>query len=279
MPFKQACASASRACFARMRAPAENPAVLSRFVQPRRVGARGSHASFTAKARVARQTERVSVVPQPIRNCARHPKLIPVYLRVRREIEAAGPGRMLEPRGEFEPKFAVEHVGILASAYTYWDDAKSREAGQQAAKRGWMTPAELVEIGSWKTKNRQRHNLEVNAKEFVHEVTESALAPGTSEAERLDRLCTLRGVRAPVASALLHFVDPDRWSILDYRILQSLGVERPNKYTFSFWERFQDATGAFAADAGVNRRCFDKAGFMWSRIYGDDLPEEIDDGD
>jgi hypothetical protein len=92
--------------------------------------------------------ERVSVVPQPVRNCARHPKLIPVYLRVRREIEAAGPGRKLEPRGEFEPKFAVEHVGILASAYAYWDDAKTREAGQQAAKRGWMTPAEPIEIGS-----------------------------------------------------------------------------------------------------------------------------------
>jgi hypothetical protein len=74
-------------------------------------------------------------------------------------------------------------------------------------------------------------------------------------------------------------VDPGRWSILDYRILQSLGVERPNQYDFNFWERFQEATGAFAADAGVSRRCFDKAGFMWSRIFGKDRPEEMDDED
>ena len=64
---------------------------------------------------------------------------------------------------------------------------------------------------------------------------------------------------------------------LDYRILQSLGVERPTTYTFDFWERFQAATGAFVADAGVSRRCFDKAGFMRSRIYAKDRPEEIDD--
>ena len=232
-----------------------------------------------AKAAVALQTEGVSIVPKPVRNCARHPELIPVYLRVRREIEAAGPGRMLVPRGEFEPKFAVEHIDILAAAYRYWDDTQSREAGRRAAQRGWMTPGELVEIGSWKTKNRQRHNLVLNSEKGVGEVTEFVLAPETGEAERLAKLCTLHGVRAPVASALLHFVDPGRWSILDYRILQSLRVERPDKYTFDFWERFQDATGAFAADAGVSRRCFDKAGFMWSRIYGNDRPEKIDDSE
>jgi hypothetical protein len=226
---------------------------------------------------VARQTEGVSIALRPIRNCARHPKLIPIYLRVRREIDANGRGRMLEPHGQFQPRFAVEHIGILAGAYTYWDDTKSRQAGRESAKRGWMTAAELVEIGSWKTKNRQRHNLKANTRGWVREVTEFAFAPGTSEEERLDRLCTLRGVRAPVASALLHFVDPCRWSILDYRILQSLGVERPNKYTFHFWEHFQDATGALATEAGVSRRCFDKAGFTWSRIYRKDVPETADD--
>ena len=87
-------------------------------------------------------------------------------------------------------------------------------------------------------------------------MTELALAPGTMEEERLDRLCTLRGARAPVASALLHFVHPGRWWILDYRILQSIGVERPTTYTSDSWERFQDVTCAFAVDASVSRRCF-----------------------
>lgn len=109
----------------------------------------------------------VSLALRPIRNCARHPKLIPVYLRVRREIDATGPGRMLKPRGQFQPRFAVEHIGILAGAYTYWDDTKPRQAGREAAKRGWMTAAELVAIGSWKTKNRQRHNLRANSQACV----------------------------------------------------------------------------------------------------------------
>jgi hypothetical protein len=152
---------------------------------------------------------------------------------------------MLEQHGEFEPKFAVEHICILAVAYTYWDDTKSRVAGHQAAQRGWMTRAELAEIGSWKTKNRQRHNLEKNTEECVRKVTEYALAPDTSEEERLDRLCTLHGVRAPVASALLHFVDPDRWSILDYRILQSrrLAFLEPDPGS----RRFASASRAYEA--------------------------------
>ncbi len=183
---------------------------------------------------------------------------------------------MLEPHGEFQPRFAAEHIGILAGAYMYSDDTKSRQAGQEAAKRGWMTSAELVEIGSWKTKNRQRHNLEANAQSFVRDVTEFAFALARANRSG-SKASALFAASAHQSPPLLHFMDPDRWSILDYRILQSLGVERPKRYTFNFWERFQAATGAFATDAGVSRRCFDKAGFTWSRIYGRDLPETIDD--
>jgi len=42
-----------------------------------------------------------------------------------------------------------------------------------------MTAGDLVEIGSWKTKNRQRHNLMLNSEELVREVTELALARET----------------------------------------------------------------------------------------------------
>jgi hypothetical protein len=81
----------------------------------------------------------MSVLPGPVRNFARHPHRIRVYLRVKREIDAAAPGRMLKPRDEFAPKFTVEHINILAHAYTYWDDTKPREGTCRAIRRSAHT--------------------------------------------------------------------------------------------------------------------------------------------
>lgn len=189
-----------------------------------------------------------------------------------------GSGRVLQARRGFQPQFVAEDICALAQEYTYLDDTAAREAGHRAAERGCLTRDELVEIGSWKTRNRQRHNLILNDEDTVREATSVALDGGTAERERLRALRSqLSGVQAPVASAVLHFVDPSRWSILDYRILEALGVEQPSYYSLDFWEDFQVACGELSEDAGVDRRCFDKAGFMWSKLFGKRGDEGIDD--
>lgn len=184
---------------------------------------------------------------------------------------------MLAARAGFQPRFAVEDIPVLAGEYRYADDSPAREAGKRAARSGYLTRDDLIAIGSWKTNNRQRENLKRNSEATVREVTGRALDPATPERQRLAILRTLDGVGAPVASAILHFVDPARWSILDYRILQALGVPKPSYYSLEFWESFQRASGELAADAGVDRRTFDKAGFVWSRIFGKSLGEVPDD--
>jgi hypothetical protein len=140
-----------------------------------------------------------------------------------------------------------------------------------------MSRDDMIAIGCWKTNNRQRHNLNRNSAETVIEATKRALDPATPERERLAVLRNLDGVGAPVASAILHFVDPARWSILDYRILQALGVSKPSYYSLEFWESFQQVSGELAADADVDRRTFDKAGFVWSKLFGMSLADDADD--
>lgn len=212
-------------------------------------------------------------------NCVRDPRLVAATRRIVKHMATRGDGHMLEPHGDFRPLFAAEDICVLASEYVYLDDAEARRAGQSASERRYLTLDELVVIGSWKTRNRQRHNLIANDEGAVREATTIALDPGTGERDRLTVLRNLTGVQAPVASAILHFVDPDRWSILDYRILEALGVARPNYYSLDYWEAFQAASGDLAAAAGVDRRCFDKAGFMWSKVFGKHLDERIDDED
>jgi coproporphyrinogen III oxidase len=45
------------------------------------------------------------------------------------------------------------------------------------------------------------------------------------------------------------------------------------------WERFQQACGELAAEAEADRRTFDKAGFVWSKIFGKTLPQDVDDAE
>jgi hypothetical protein len=51
-------------------------------------------------------------------------------------------------------------------------------------------------------------------------------------------LCVLRGVQAPTASVLLHFAFPDRYPIIDWRALESLGEPEQATYPIPYWLRY-----------------------------------------
>jgi hypothetical protein len=77
---------------------------------------------------------------------------------------------------------------------------------------------------------------------------------------------SLKGVAVPVGSALLHFAVPDRYPILDYRALASLGdAKRRTHYSISFWVGYVDRCQNLARGAGVSIRELDKALWQDSR--------------
>ena len=80
------------------------------------------------------------------------------------------------------------------------------------------------------------HYCNENKDDFIREVTHIALTT-KNEQLRIEVLRLLKGTDWPVASAILHWCHNDKYPILDFRALWSLGVDR-NKvkvYDYDFW--------------------------------------------
>lgn len=156
--------------------------------------------------------------------------------------------------------FSRDWVRSLAVRYAYADDSAVREAGEAAARRGHYTRDEFMTVVTWKSK-RTVPLAQRNSQDSVVQATAQAFATD-DEIARLLFLLSLDGVGAPVASALLHFAYPDRYPILDYRALATLGVlTRRSTYGPDFWVDYVDKCQDIARDAGVTIRDLDKA--LW----------------
>jgi hypothetical protein len=75
---------------------------------------------------------------------------------------------------------------------------------------------------------------------------------------------SLHGVSWPTASVFLHFAGRDRYPILDYRALWSLGIEKPIAYTFDFWWHYTLFCRKLADEAYVSMRTLDRALWQFS---------------
>jgi hypothetical protein len=163
----------------------------------------------------------------------------------------------------FRLQFPVGDIPALAARYGFDPDHEVAAAGVSACERGYYKKPELVIICEWKTV-RSRSRVAKNTAGFVEGITRAAFAT-EDEAERMAALCALRGVNLPTASVLLHFAFPDRYPIIDWRALESLGQPRQPTYTIEYWRAYVDACRKLAAQAGVTMRVLDKALWQYSR--------------
>lgn len=167
--------------------------------------------------------------------------------------------------GDPPSKFSAEWIRDLAERYAYRDDAAAQAAGRAGAQRGHYMREEFLAIVRWKSA-RTRPLAERNSEEAIVEATRRGFA-SDDEVTRLVSLLALNGVGVPVASALLHFAFPDRYPILDFRALATLGVlTRRTTYSPAFWVDYLDECRALAADAHVTIRELDKA--LWQASKG-----------
>jgi hypothetical protein len=84
-----------------------------------------------------------------------------------------------------------------------------------AAKRGYLLPDEFEAIGKRKSP-QMSILLGQNKSSEIRDATRFAYS-ATDERQRIDRLCTLRGVAVPRASCLLAWVYPEKWGVIDRR--------------------------------------------------------------
>ena len=85
-----------------------------------------------------------------------------------------------------------------------------------------------------------------------------------SEQARLWCLRGISGVSFPLASVILHFAFPERYPILDFRALWSLGWPEPSSYTFEFWNRYCTRIREIANAFNLPLRTIDKALWQYS---------------
>lgn len=128
---------------------------------------------------------------------------------------------------------------------------------------GFLTRRQLYDICHWKSKRRPDLALK-NNQSFVKEVTSFAFG-SKSEAARIGALTLLEGVSFPTASAVLHFCLNERYPILDFRALWSLGVDKPAQYTTAFWEDYVACCRQVARKHGLTIRELDKALWQFSK--------------
>ena len=164
----------------------------------------------------------------------------------------------------FRLQFPIADVEPLAERFGFdSDDDEVAGAGRSARGRGFYTKPELALICEWKTP-RSRGRVAKNTEVFVERITAAAFATD-DESERMAALCVLRGVDTPSASVLLHFAFPDRYPIIDWRALESLGQVGTAPYPTSYWLAYVEACRAVAHEAGVTMRVLDKALWQYSR--------------
>jgi hypothetical protein len=121
----------------------------------------------------------------------------------------------------------------------------------------------LVAIGRWKSP-RAIHHYESNDNKRVTQITRHSFAE-KSENARIESLLRskggLKGVGYPVASTILHFAFPDRYAIMDFRVIRSLDWEQPSTYTFDFWQCYCQELKGIADRCVLTLREVEKA--LW----------------
>jgi hypothetical protein len=99
----------------------------------------------------------------------------------------------------------------IAARYSYEEDVKPLDAGRRI-RSGEYTRENLQTIFEWKTKGRGRSRLGKNSDEDIADALRLAITAKTDRAA-VAVLLGLNGVQAPVASALLTAIDPERFTI------------------------------------------------------------------
>ena len=171
------------------------------------------------------------------------------------------------PEASLSLQFDPAEIPALAARYEYEDDSECVRAGAHAAARGYYTRGELRAVCAWKTA-RAKRKVAANSFHRVRAASGRALADQTDDWPRIQALCELLGVGVPTASVLLHFAFPDRYPIIDYRALESLGVPKPSTYSATVWLGYAAACREIAGENRVPLRVLDKALWQHSKEHG-----------
>jgi len=157
---------------------------------------------------------------------------------------------------EFALQFSPSEIDALAARYGAASDDASLLAGKRIAS-GDYSREHLRIIVNWKSPRRAAL-IDDNTDGDIAVALQFAATLTTPEAMAIAVLTALHGVGIPMASAVLTAINPNRYTVLDYRALESLGITNWSE-TVSFYVAYLEACRALAARHETSLRNLDRA--------------------
>ncbi|EKD94262.1 MAG: hypothetical protein ACD_26C00145G0005 [uncultured bacterium] len=130
-------------------------------------------------------------------------------------------------------------------------------------KNRYLNKKKFIKLGRWKSE-RQIKNYKRNSNLIIEEITKLSFKTENEEI-RIKILMVLHGVSYPVASVILHFAFPDKYPILDFRVVESLGWKQPEYYSFNFWQKYCKRLRNISKKLKLPLRIIDKALWEYSK--------------
>jgi hypothetical protein len=162
----------------------------------------------------------------------------------------------------FVLQFDPSEIARLAARYGYQQDDEALRAGSSIAA-GNYTRENLNVIVRWKS-TRRAALIDDNTDAEIAKALRFAADIRTSEKLAVEILDALHGVGVPVASAILTTIHPTKYTVIDFRALESLGVSKWNQ-SVDFYLSYLRACSALAVKHKVSLRTLDRALWQWSR--------------
>jgi len=168
------------------------------------------------------------------------------------------------------PKLNINRKNIIAWSRKYDDRFKGTDAERMETRlknvlqnQSYLDKPDFIELCMWKSPRPKKH-YENNHPDLVKKITEISF--GTkNEDERIKVLMELKGVSWPVASAILHFAFPDKYPILDFRVIWSLGWKDQTSYDIGYWKKYRRTILDIAKQVNLPIRIVDKALWEYSK--------------
>lgn len=171
----------------------------------------------------------------------------------------------------FNLQFAPDQISSLANQYLETGkgaekDAKMEQAGKDIIA-GKRSRKNLGIIYRWKAARAVRYLSKNKTSDIERCLTQAIEAKDdrsavTSLVRDAALKIGLHGVRVPVASAILTAIDPDRFTVIDYKALASLGCPQ-DLPGVGFYLAYLSACRRIAQENKTSLRTLDRAVWQW----------------
>lgn len=172
---------------------------------------------------------------------------------------------MLEISREFVLQWSTEYDKRFDESEEVRVEREIRQWLAQHLEPKYLNKEYFVKLGWWKAR-RQMENYKANDNNLVKEATRLAYET-SNEQIKLHILKVLKGVQVPVASTILHFLQPDYFPIFDMHVRKSL--KKTGKWDMDVndasdeaWQKYVALMRELSERLGVSLRELDKA--LWA---------------